>query len=1086
MTKKLILLTLLIPIIVMISLFVATKTISIVVDSPISGITINNPESHIWLDLDKNEKYTLDYTVYPTNAKEEKKGISTSCKAVDGKELAEFDFKLSNGQVEVIPKSAGSATISLMTKEGGYHASVTVHVESKKLVKIDCTVPKNELSLGEKIAISTTYTPASLTGSLLHYESSNENIVSVSEKGVITAVGSGSATVKITPDNEPDKAKEIPITVTQSNPVEVVNPENIYKETGSVSTSVKIEDMPVGFDYKKLVARAYGEQGNEITNELVSLEFVLKNNDAEGRYLELKYAFTDSAFEGGVKIKIFYFDGTNEIHCGGFELTKHDPSKINLNVSFDLGNDVSIGNATNTIFSAGFSITPQEQGLEYSYELSFLSDEGTLTDKSNVIQILAKTNSTVRYRPLKVGVANLHVKVWLKSNPEKFDTATLKIFVTPSGLSIVNPMPTYVKNPNGTTEKLRDPLENVITLGQLEYKNKASNSNTETVFTEQTENKLNLSYVFGNTEADPSFYKNITWQVLDKNNNITTKVSVDKTGTVKINDMTGTFDEIVEIRAVFGTAYASIKTRCVANGINVYSYLDLYRATTIADDNGNYRKIILRNNVIDDFGQGVPKEKQYTEIHTTYDDTYYKNTLSGSAYEDATKIKVLIEFRANVYGNGHTIDAHNLTYALDDTGELDTNKAIFTGPLNLVAMSNAVSVKGQDNICFALYENTSLNNVNLRSCHPDQSDGSLDLTDLDYTGTVVEILGDNTSIEYSRLSYGRTVLRAFGDVSDPMKEINVNIKDTFLSEAREFIMRVGSNRFETGTFDAPAPKLTGKISGSSAGNNTHNTKQSYNSMSAAEREAYDDDFINTFITLENSVLRNAGLFAIGIDSHFSSQALANGNKFVYKNDKLQNALALFKTDVENKKSRIDSWLNLSKTSYGAKVKFIGRVDLCTWKPLSDVNSDTLIEIPEGLKENTDSDLSKLVNKLDFNVKVMLTNLVESSDPETRKTFANLLYGTGKTEQKQVHGGIAFFGGGKNYGVFDFTAASNMNTIKGYEIPFDALKGSDGSSQSFLEHAAGSEPFFFYMFDSKGEFTPSSSSYNDDSFVGNYD
>ena len=167
MAKKLILLLLLIPIIIMIGLFAATKTISVMVDIPISGISLNDSGAHIYLDLDKQETHTLDYTVYPTNAKEGNKAVFATTESVKGKNLAKLDFVLTGGSVSIIPKSTGSAKVYLTTAEGGYRDSVTVHVTSTELKSISSSPSSDRIAVGEKAYISTVFEPKSPSNTIL-------------------------------------------------------------------------------------------------------------------------------------------------------------------------------------------------------------------------------------------------------------------------------------------------------------------------------------------------------------------------------------------------------------------------------------------------------------------------------------------------------------------------------------------------------------------------------------------------------------------------------------------------------------------------------------------------------------------------------------------------------------------------------------------------------------------------------------------------------------------------------------------------------------------------------------------------------
>ena len=198
----------------------------------------------------------------------------------------------------------------------------------------------------------------------------------------------------------------------------------------------------------------------------------------------------------------------------------------------------------------------------------------------------------------------------------------------------------------------------------------------------------------------------------------------------------------------------------------------------------------------------------------------------------------------DIYGNGYMINAHNIAYGLDNNGQL-SNDALFKGPLNFVSMSEGegglISVKAQDNIAFAVYENVKLSNLELKSCNLlADSKGQYDLTDLNYVGTTVEVFGDNVTIEYSRISNGRNTLRIFGDYDDPNKVINTYINNSVLSSARDFIIRMGSNSFEFNP-EVASPRLP---------NDTgikFPVYQNYYQMTKEQKQEYDEKFIKTFV-----------------------------------------------------------------------------------------------------------------------------------------------------------------------------------------------------------------------------------------------
>ncbi len=499
------------------------------------------------------------------------------------------------------------------------------------------------------------------------------------------------------------------------------------------------------------------------------------------------------------------------------------------------------------------------------------------------------------------------------------------------------------------------------------------------------------------------------------------KVTLATTGEAEPVEFTAKF--IVD-GEVYGTS--KYEVRCVYEGVNVGTYNELVKATKAGD------AVVLTSNI--EFPK-VKAEIDVIEMQTTYDDQYYKNLDETEPdKEHKAMIKTLIQFRNDVHGNGFTVNAHNATIGLLNA----TGDPIFAGPLNFVAMANsgssAISVKGQDNVCFAVFEGVTLNNVELKGCDLIPKDGMVDLTDLNYAGTTVEVFGDNVTIQYSRITNGRTVLRIFGDANDASKVIHVDIKNSVLKGAREFILRMGSNCFVDSETEY-SPNLPGDTG------TAYNTKLNYNSLSAAEKEAYDEKYIKTFVNIENSVFQDAGIFAIGIDSHFSGEALDRGNQF---------------TSVLG--AAAANWKELAKTSYGAKLTFQGEVKMYTWKLLDDIDSSTLIEI-NGNPNADDDEEDNLTAALEFDVGAMVRHVCTKEGSDLASIIATK--GEGENALEYVHAGIAFFGGGKNYGVFENAAG---NALTGFEVSLaDVQKG-------FLTAAAGTENFYFLLYSNESSFT----------------
>ena len=479
------------------------------------------------------------------------------------------------------------------------------------------------------------------------------------------------------------------------------------------------------------------------------------------------------------------------------------------------------------------------------------------------------------------------------------------------------------------------------------------------------------------------------------------------------NDTIPDSNELEKVPGFRSSAVSAL--RYVHDGVNVTTYDQLWAETS----KENPAPVVLQGNIKEGFST-----TNHVRVKSTYDTTYYDNIgKSDDAY-----INILIQFKNNVYGNGYEINANNATLGmLDETGKPEDN-ALFKGPLYFVALSNgAINVKGQDNIVFGVYENVTLNNVTLKSCDlVPHEDEMVHLEDLDYTGTTVEVLGDNVNIEYSRLMNGRTVLRIFGDDDNAEQEIHVKISNTLLKGSREFNARIGSNRFYKAENGRTSPTLPGDSG------KEYYAKKEYNTWSDEKKATYDDKFINTYVVFENVVFEDAGIFAIGMDSHFAGPLL-NGQTHTYGEELLK------------------GWNNLAKTSYGAKVTFEEDVRIYNWKPIDEVKSDTLIESNvEGLG----------LPDMTFDI----SSIIKETVADQQNTYKNLLYNYDGVDY--VHGGIAFFGGGKNYGVVEnnITAANALGEFSIYETRL-ANVGKDT-----LEYAAGTEYFYFMVYDAVSDFT----------------
>ena len=93
----------------------------------------------------------------------------------------------------------GSATITVKTNDGGFSASCEVTVNKKVIAVTSVVLGNTELTLveGEEEKLAVAVTPENATDKSVVWESGNESVATVSQEGLVTAVGEGKATITV-------------------------------------------------------------------------------------------------------------------------------------------------------------------------------------------------------------------------------------------------------------------------------------------------------------------------------------------------------------------------------------------------------------------------------------------------------------------------------------------------------------------------------------------------------------------------------------------------------------------------------------------------------------------------------------------------------------------------------------------------------------------------------------------------------------------------------------------------------------------------------------------------------------------------
>ena len=262
----------------------------------------------------------------------------------------------------------------------------------------------------------------------------------------------------------------------------------------------------------------------------------------------------------------------------------------------------------------------------------------------------------------------------------------------------------------------------------------------------------------------------------------------------------------------------------VIDGVNVYSYNDLLMATNFNEEPKDVALRVNLESLNNTYDSNMNLKNDDTMLFGNYEngsfnfnnEVYKFTTTFNHDFIDkwnevaepvSTTINAGIHLRSNLYGNGFTINMHNLCYPSDRQEISSGNTTIevpilsssdlFRGPLiylsigapktnsSLGLTNNTYAIYalyGQDNI--GLYvdgDNLSVSDIHLKNC-----DFGNNFYNLEYSGTVLELNGNNISVKDSIIENGRNVIRSFSS--------NVNIDNCLLQNGMEFLVKTGSNK----------------------------------------------------------------------------------------------------------------------------------------------------------------------------------------------------------------------------------------------------------------------------------------------------
>lgn len=988
MKKKIIALIMIIPIVFLIALFSVGKAAGVYADIPVTGIQITTQNEDGFIDVDVADYDPIAFLaqVQPVNARNQKYSLEIS--GVGGDEAPD-GFEIIDGKLHI--DNVGKVKITAISAEKGFKDSVVVTAYSTKVLKIEPFVNDEAKKNGDTIMInggeerlfSAKLYPADLAGETCVFEEIGDNrILKINAAtGVAKALCSGETKVKISCPMGID-GSEIIINVKV----------NVDTKSKGFAVNGESDNAAVVLQNKAKVAKLYVESEEDLSPEEVGAAVHFPGAEVSVKQLSNK------KFELTLKFKQEFSETTVKGNVGesnfSINFTKYtfDVLTSYYNGGPD-GDEIKQKNNTKVTYVA---YSESDDDVDVEFKILDGKDVITLKQHGQLANITA----------MKRGSAEIEITAEHDGNITKIKKT---ICVVPNVYSM-----------EFADSAKEYGIENILTIGGRKPDGRPD---ARTIFvrvvTEAgaetfTDEFMNVAF------SDDNSLFSCKAQPATNADAVSAEIRAKGTGLTTLNA------QLTNYNTYFGTNIcAKIRLRAVKDGRNVGNYEELKKATEAG------HIVVLTSNVmlgVKNDGTAMNEDdlkKDVKKFTTTYDKTYLDNIDKN---DENKKVQYLIEFKNHVYGNGFEINADKFTQCKDATGL----PKIFKGPLNFVAISSA-SVKGQDNISFLVRtDNVLINNVVLKGCSDDsllEEDGQFNLSKLNYVGTTLEI-AKSAKLLNSRVSNGRTVVRIFAGGStmgNPVvkdkesfnvqdEKINVHIESCVLSNAREFILKIGSNR---------ALKQTNEVQRKFLDIN-NNPYSPYDESNKTDKY-FNDNYLINDVTLKNSVLETSGLFSVGMETHFSGEFLLGDT--------------------------ITTWKDCAATSYASALRIVGDVKMLDWKNLSNVDSSTLIEVTGDAND-----------WLSMNVAEMMKE-VAKVDKKCRDIILNV----GGTEY--VHGGIAFYGGGYNYSYLDLTRANDETKQFGvYDVNISVLENSkDENIQKqgkMLPMAAGAGDFRFYLYNNK--------------------
>lgn len=200
---------------------------TVTVIQPVTGIVLN----HYQIELTEDESQQLIASVLPDDASNKNINWTSS----------DVSVAMVSPDGTVYAVKEGQASIMATTIDGGFVALCKVSVKAKTVLaeSLSLSVQTLKLSVSETIQLVATLQPENVTNKSLHWSSTDSNIATVSDNGLVTGISEGNAQIIVTTTDGSDIAAICDITVEKTF-ISIVsisfNPSSLRIATGAEMT----------------------------------------------------------------------------------------------------------------------------------------------------------------------------------------------------------------------------------------------------------------------------------------------------------------------------------------------------------------------------------------------------------------------------------------------------------------------------------------------------------------------------------------------------------------------------------------------------------------------------------------------------------------------------------------------------------------------------------------------------------------------------------------------------------------------------------------------------------------------------------